>query len=52
MPLSLLTQLQKSKEDELESRAKNIKTMREKGNEPQQMTVNNSKRRFKDKSFK
>lgn len=49
MPLSRLTQLQKIKEQELETRSKNIKQLQQSKESPQ-MTVNNSGKRFKDKS--
>lgn len=48
MPLSRLSQLQKIKEKELEERSKHIKSMQNGKNE--QMTVNNSGKRYKDKS--
>lgn len=51
MPLSRLTQLQKIKEQELETRSKNIKQLQQNKESPQ-MTVNNSGKRFKDKSTK
>ena len=48
MPLARLTELQKIKEKELESRSKQIKQMQNQGEG--QMTVNNNGRRFKDNS--
>lgn len=50
MPLSRLIQLQKIKEEELENRSKQIKSMQENANGEGQMTVNNSGKRYKDKS--
>lgn len=48
MPLSRLSQLQKIKEKELEERSKHIKSMQ--NGKDEQMTVNNSGKRYKDKS--
>lgn len=49
MPLSLLTQLQKSKEDELETRAKNLKKQADsQANANNSMTITNTKRRYKN----
>lgn len=53
MPLSLLTQLRKNKEDELESRAKDIKAKTKGNSNPNDpMTITNSGKRYKDKSNK
>lgn len=50
MPLSRLTALQRIKEKELEERSKNLKNMKDK-KENQQMTINNSGKKFRDKTM-
>ena len=50
LPLSFLNELQKHKEKELEERAKEINKIKNSNNQPQQMTINSSGKRYVDKT--